>query len=88
MSLVSLSHLSLVRTRREMEKSFVNQDWDAVKDWDQLLAQQLTQAFDDPNHDPKMLVGEMEKILALYSDMVRRLPEATIENWLCPEQAR
>lgn len=85
MSVVPVSHLSLVRTRREMEKSFFSADWDAVKDWDQLLAFQLNQAFDDPSRDHKMLVSELEKVLALYSDMVRSLPEATVENWLRPE---
>lgn len=88
MSIVPVSHLSLVRTRREMEKSFSNADWEAVKDWDQLLAFQLNQAFDDPARDHKMLVGELEKVLALYSDMVRSLPEATVENWLQPEFVR
>jgi hypothetical protein len=88
MSVVPVSHLSLVRTRREMEKSFFNADWEAVKDWDQLLAFQLNTAFDDPARDHKMLVGELEKVLALYSDMVRSLPEATVENWLRPEFIR
>lgn len=88
MSLIPVSHLSLVRTRREMEKSFFSSDWEAVKDWDQLLAFQLNQAFDDPARDHKMLVAELEKVLALYSDMVRSLPEATMENWLCPEFVR
>lgn len=88
MNLVPVSHLSLVRARKEMEKSFASQNWEAVKDWDQLLALQLNRAFDDPARDHKMLVGELEKVLALYSEMVRSLPEATVENWLCPELAR
>ena len=88
MNLVPVSHLSLVRTRREMEKSFLGADWEAVKDWDQLLAFQLNQAFDDPDRDHKMLVGELEKVLALYSDMVRSLPDATVQDWLRPEFMR
>lgn len=82
MNLVPVSHISLVRTRREMEKAFSSADWDAVKDWDQLLTFQLNQAFDDPARDHKMLVGELEKVLALYSDMVRNLPDATAHAWL------
>jgi hypothetical protein len=88
MSVVPVSHISLVRTRREMEKSFFSADWEAVKDWDQLLAFQLNKAFDDPARDHKMLVGELEKVLALYSDMVRSLPEATVQAWLRPELVR
>jgi hypothetical protein len=82
MSLVPATHISLVRTRREMEKAFLSSDWESVKDWDHLLTFQLNQAFDDPSRDHKMLVGELEKVLALYSDMVRNLPEATAQAWL------
>lgn len=82
MSLVPVSHLSLVRARREMEKAFLASDWEAVKDWDQLLTFQLNRAFDDPARDHKMLVGELEKVLALYSEMVRELPDATMQAWL------
>lgn len=88
MSVVPVSPLSLIRTRRAMEKSFSNADWDSVKDWDQLLAFQLNQAFDDPARDHKMLVGELEKVLALYSDMMRSLPQVTMESWLQPELVR
>ncbi len=88
MSIIPVSHMALVRARREMEKSYLTDDWHAVKDWDQLLAVQLTQAFDDPQRDHKMLVGELEKILGLYSQMVRDLPAATAETWLRPELVR
>lgn len=88
MNLVPVSQLNLVRARREMEKSYLADDWEAVRDWDQLLGVQLTQAFDDPDRDHKRLVTELEKILSLYSQMVRSLPEATVETWLRPELVR
>jgi hypothetical protein len=85
MSVVPVSQLNLARARREMEKSYKTGDWQAVQDWDQLVALQLSQAFDDPARDHKMLVGELEKVLELYSQMVRSLPEVTADNWLRPE---
>jgi hypothetical protein len=85
MNIVPVSQLNLARARREMEKSYNSGDWQAVQDWDQLVALQLSQAFDDPARDHKMLASELEKILTLYSQMVRRLPEVTADNWLRPE---
>lgn len=85
MSVVSLSHVSVVRARKSMEQAFLNDDWDAVKDYDQLLAEQLNRAFDDPNRDNSGLVNELEKILNLYAQMVDVLPESTAQQWLRPE---
>lgn len=85
MSIVPFSQLNLARARREMEKSYKTGDWQAVQDWDQLVALQLSQAFDDPARDHKLLVAELEKVLQLYSQMVRSLPEVTADNWLRPE---
>jgi hypothetical protein len=81
MTLVPVSQTNLVRARREMEKFFEMGDWQAVRDWDQLLATQLNQAFDDPERDHRMLLGELSKILGLYSEMVRHLPQPTIAEW-------
>lgn len=85
MNIVPVSQLNLARARREMEKSYSSGDWQAVQDWDQLVALQLSQAFDDPARDHKMLVAELEKILSLYSQMVRCLPEVAADSWLRPE---
>jgi len=85
MNLVPVSQLNLVRARREMEKAYQAGDWQGVQDWDQMVALQLNQAFDDPDRDHKMLVSELEKILLLYSQMVRSLPETLAEGWLRPE---
>lgn len=85
MSVVSISHLNLLRARKQMEKAFQQNDWDAVKEWDVLLTHQLTQAFDDPARDNRLLVDELEHILGLYAKMVSVLPEAATGNWLRPE---
>ena len=85
MNIVPVSQLNLARARREMEKSYNSGDWQAVQSWDQLVAQELNQAFDDPTCDHKILVTELEKILSLYSQMVRRLPETATDSWLRPE---
>jgi len=85
MNIVPVSQLNLARARREMEKSYDCGDWQAVQNWDRLVAQELNQAFDDPDRDHQTLVSELEKILALYSQMVRRLPEAVSDSWRRPE---
>ncbi len=84
MSVVSLTHMNLLRARKQMEKAFMEQDWDAVKDWDMLLTTQLTRAFDDPTRDNQLLVEELETILALYARMVSALPDAATRSWLKP----
>lgn len=85
MNVVSVSHLNLLRARKQMEKAFRKQDWDAVKEWDVLLTHQLTQAFDDPQRDNQVLVEELESILGLYATMVSALPDAATQDWLRPE---
>ena len=88
MNVIPTSHMALVRARKKMEKAFEQDDWAAVKEWDVLVSEQLNQAFDDAHRDHGLLVGELEKILGLYSSMTQRLPEATAEQWLRPELVR
>lgn len=88
MNVIPTSHMALVRARKKMEKAFELDDWIAVKEWDTLLSEQLNRAFDDAHRDHALLVGELEKILGLYSSMTQRLPEATVEQWLRPELVR
>lgn len=85
MAVISATHLNLVRARREMQNAFKHQDWEAVKDWDQLLSVQLGHAFDDPQKDHSLLVSELQKVLALYGQMVHALPDAAIAHWRQPE---
>lgn len=85
MSVISAAHLNLVRARREMQNAFKQQDWEAVKDWDQLLSVQLSHAFDDPQRDHNLLVSELQKVLALYGQMVHALPDAAVAQWRQPE---
>lgn len=87
MSVVALSYVNLVRTRRELERAYLNDDWDAIKDWDVLLAEHLNAAFDDPDRDNNNLVQELENILGLYSSMVDELPQSTAQQWLKPESS-
>lgn len=86
MAIVSAIHLNLVRARREMEKAFQREEWEAVKDWDHLLSVQLGRAFDDPQRDHMLLVTELQKVLSLYGKMVHALPDAAVERWRQPER--
>lgn len=88
MNVVPTSHLALVRARKKMEQAFECHDWEAVREWDTLVSHQLNQAFDDEHRDHSLLVGELEKILALYSAMTCCLPEATAQQWLRPERVQ
>lgn len=87
MNIVPTSHMALVRARKNMQSAFESQDWVAVKEWDARVSHQLNQAFDDDLRDHKRLVGELEKILALYSSMTLCLPDATADQWLRPERS-
>jgi hypothetical protein len=88
MNVIPISHLALVRARKNMEKAFDSGDWDAVRKWDSVISQELNEAFDDSRRDHALLASELEKILGLYSLMTRCLPEATAEQWLRPESLR
>lgn len=74
MSVVSSSHFSLVRARRELEKAFQKGDWDAVRVWDQQLGEKLNEAFDDDGRDTVALIDELERILLTYSNVVSAMP--------------
>ncbi|WNO07940.1 hypothetical protein [Teredinibacter sp. KSP-S5-2] len=78
MSVISASHFSLVRARRELEKAYDCEDWEAVRQWDQDLGVMLNRAFDDEDRDTRALVGELEKVLSLYATIVSSMPEKAI----------
>lgn len=74
MSVVAASQVALIRARRALNQAFLDADWDAVRERDAALAEQLNISFADENRDTQALVEEMEKILALYAKMVAILP--------------
>ena len=75
MSVISRSHLNLVRARKALEKAFAERDWDALKETDRQLGQSLNEAFDDQDRNTSELVQEMEKVLRTYASMVAALPK-------------
>ncbi|TVZ38575.1 hypothetical protein P886_2947 [Alteromonadaceae bacterium 2753L.S.0a.02] len=77
MSVVCSAQFLLIRARRELQKSFREQDWDALRNWDTKLGEYLSLAFEDPNRDTVALVEEMETVLKLYAEIVAHLPEQT-----------
>lgn len=81
MTIIPSTHLALVRARRQMEVSYNEGDWHAVKDWDQFISALLNQAFDDPDRNHNMLAKELEKILNLYGVMVKTLPDQAVTEW-------
>lgn len=74
MKLVTASQFALARTRKQLKAAFKNNDWQAVRDVDQILVHSLNDAFDDTNRDTRALIEELEKIVGLYGEMVARLP--------------
>jgi len=75
MSVISRSHLNLVRARKALEKAFKERNWDALRETDKLLGESLNEAFDDVGRNTVELVQEMEKVLGTYAEMVAALPE-------------
>lgn len=75
MSVISDSHVSLVRARKALEKAFAERDWDALKESDKLLGESLNRAFDDEHRNTFELVQEMEKVLHTYATLVASLPD-------------
>ncbi len=75
MSVVSQPYLELVRSRKTLEKAYVKQDWDGLKDMDAHLGIALNNAFDDEQRNTVELVHEMERILSLYANIVASLPK-------------
>ncbi|WP_019605953.1 hypothetical protein [Teredinibacter turnerae] len=75
MSVISSAHFNLIRARKELQKSFREEDWDALRDWDTKLGDCLSHALDDPQRDTSALVNEMESVLKLYAEIVAQLPE-------------
>jgi len=80
MSFVSQSHLELVRSRKNMQKAFAEQNWQQLKEGDNRLGDALNNAFDDDQRNAVELVHEMEKILNLYADIVENLPQSAAES--------
>lgn len=74
MSLVSHSHVALVRARRELENAFDQSRWDDLKALDKSLGDCLNHAFEDKGRDAVTLVHELERVLGLYASMVESLP--------------
>jgi len=78
MSVVSRSHFELVRARRGLEKAFESGDWDALKDWDYQLGENLNRAFADDSRDSFELVEEMERVLQTYARLISNLPDTAV----------
>ncbi|WP_370978928.1 hypothetical protein [Agaribacterium sp. ZY112] len=79
MSLISCSHVDLVRTRKSLEFAFDNKQWGALKRHDLLMGEALDKAFDDKTLNAKELMSELERVLALYARIVAELPASESE---------
>ncbi|WP_188151679.1 hypothetical protein [Teredinibacter waterburyi] len=77
-SLVSVTHVALVRARRELDRAFEEGDWERVRYWDAQLGQRLNRAFEDEERDTNGLIEELERVLKLYAQIVSALPEHAI----------
>lgn len=82
MPLVCSSLVNVIRTRKSMQTAFEQGDWDSVRCFDTRLGEALDFAFSDEARDNSALVGELEKVLALYAKVVAYLPESTAQRWL------
>ena len=82
MPIVCSSLVAVIRARKALQNALEAGDWDAVKAHDAEVGPALDEAFSDELRDNAALIGELEKILALYAKVVTALPEATAQRWL------
>lgn len=80
MSLVSQSHVELVRARKALEKAFIDKDWEVLSACDRRVGEALNDAFEDDRRDTRELVYEMERVLGIYAKMVSALPASFSEH--------
>ncbi|WP_143247444.1 hypothetical protein [Agaribacterium haliotis] len=79
MSLISRSHVDLVRLRKGMQSCFESGDWMGLRAKDRAMGAALDQAFQDSSRNAVELVAEMERVLALYARIVEALPSSEQE---------
>ncbi len=77
MSVVAASQFRLARARQCLEQACAEGDWEAVKRWDNALADALNGLFDDGDYDARSLVTQLEAVLATYAKIVLELPAET-----------
>ena len=82
MPLVCSSLVAVIRVRKALQHAFEAGDWDGVRKLDAEVGPALDLAFSDEQRDNAALIGELEKVLALYAQVVTCLPEATAQRWL------
>ena len=82
MPVICSSLVNVIRARKAMQAAFESGDWEAVRVHDEQVGQLLDLAFSDELRDNRALVGELEKVLALYADVVAYLPESAAQRWL------
>ncbi len=80
MSIISQSHVDLVRSRKSLEHAFTRGDWQTMKAVDAEMGEVLNRAFDDSSRDAHALIKEMEKVLDTYARMVEALPKNASES--------
>lgn len=86
MSIVSSSHVDLVRARKKFKKAYQNGEWDDVRQKDRELSECLNIAFEDKERDAKALVDEVERILHVYSEVVSALPLLPYQTNVSPKK--
>lgn len=82
MPLVCSSLVAVIRVRKALQQAFEVGDWESVRKLDAEVGPALDLAFSDEQRDNAALICELEKVLALYADVVTGLPEATAQRWL------
>jgi len=81
MKVISESLVHVIRSRRLLAQAYKNSDWVGLKALDKTLCGYLDEAFEDAGKNNHSLIIELEKILALYGDIVASLPEAIADQW-------
>lgn len=75
MAVISATQFKLAQARRALERTYLNRDWNELRQWDIKLAECLNLVFEDEDRDTKSLLNELEYILKMYSRILIELPE-------------
>lgn len=67
---IPFSQIELIRSRQSVSSMLQHRDWKALKEADIELIEKLNAAIDDPHKNTSSLLIEVQKVIALYRQVV------------------
>ena len=76
--IITLSYLSLVRTRKALQRAYRSRNIDELERLDYEVQQHLEWAFNDDHADHAALATELGAIMTLYSQLSHATPFSAV----------